>query len=372
MQLSSQFANQFKNPIFQFIISDKWSYRIIRHGLLQLLLIFIFFNQFIDTLKAPGAESGVALNLPKERMDIAFSVSFFVYSISALLIYFNLYFLMPRILFRGKLSKYIMLISGFAIFYTFFMLFILPYALNLFGHFQADPEMTSLGNFIDTLILPSIFLGSTSAIILLKKWILDTIRINALEKANLQEELNQLKSQVNPHFLFNTLNNLHALTRIDPEKASQVLLSLSDILRYQLYESNREKVLLARDIENIRQLLLLEKVRRDRFEYNINLIGNIDGRLMPPFLFTPFVENAIKHSASANEIAMIDLKFCLQNDLLTFECFNSKPIVIEKREVGGLGLNNIKRRLELIYSKKYQLDIKETAATYFVKMIIPL
>lgn len=373
MQLSSPFANQFNNPIFQFILGDKWSYRITRHLLLNLLLIFIFFNQYLGTLLyVPNGQTDVVSSVPDNLANIALIFSSIIYIFSVLLIYLNLYVLIPAFLFQGRFTKYIIFVGILAFFYTFLLLFVLPFLMDLFIKFPTDPEMMSLGNFVDTLIMPSIFLGSTSGILILKKWILDTIRINALEKVNLQEELNQLKSQVNPHFLFNTLNNLHALTRIDPEKASQILLSLSGILRYQLYESNREKVLLTKDIENICQLLLLEKVRRDRFEYHINIVGNIDGRLLPPFLFTPFVENAIKHGASANDIATIDLKFCLQDDLLTFECFNLKPRMIEKKEIGGLGLNNIKRRLELLYPQKHILEINESIDSYYVKMIVPL
>lgn len=363
LQTSSMFYNQFYNPIFQIVISDNFGYRLVKHSILNTVLIFIFFLQKYEN---NPVDTNYQLDV------IRFQLSAVMYVASAGIVYLNIYALIPYFLFRGKLSTYLIMVVLVVLIYTLLLQYGLSVIAGWLIHQLVPPEPFVWSDFIDTLILPSIFLASTTGIKVLKKWILDTIRINELEKQQLQEELNHLKSQVNPHFLFNTLNNLHALTRIDPEKASQVLLSLSDILRYQLYDSNRDKVLLSKDIENIRQLLLLEKIRRDRFEYNINIIKSINGKILPPFLFTPFVENAIKHSASANEIAMIDLNFCLQDDLLTFECFNSKPRMMEKKEVGGLGLNNIKRRLELLYPQKYILEINESIDTYYVKMIIPL
>src|SRR6185295_11462360 len=144
----------------------------------------------------------------------------------------------------------------------------------------------------------SVLLGSVIGLRVFKKWINDMQQMNELHQINLKTELEQLKSQVNPHFLFNTLNNLLVLTKTDPEKASQVLLGLSDLLRYQLYDSAREKILLSKDIDFIHNLLSLEKIRKNDFDYNIRTEGNTDGVTLPPFLFIPFVENAIKHGAS--------------------------------------------------------------------------
>ena len=122
---------------------------------------------------------------------------------------------------------------------------------------------------------------------------LDTQLINELERSKTLTELEQLKNQINPHFLFNMLNNANVLTKKDPEKASQVLMKLSDLLRYQLYDSSRDKVLLTSDIHFLEDFLNLEKVRRDNFDYMISKEGNLSGVFIPPLLFISFVENAV-------------------------------------------------------------------------------
>ncbi len=356
------FTHQFNHPVVKLLVSPQRSYRVARHLLLNVLLVFIFFFQYLDG--HPVDDASAAL--------LRFVLNFLVYGLSLGLIYGNIYYLVPRMLFKGNLTRYLLFTGAFAVFYTCAILFGLQLVVRLILPNPLPPEPFRFGNFVDTLILPSIFLASTTGIQVLKKWISDTIRMVELEKQNLQEELKQLKSQVNPHFLFNTLNNLHVLTRIDPEKASQVLLSLSDILRYQLYESNKDKVLLTRDIANIRQILMLEKLRRDHFEYTVEIEGQVIGKNVPPFLFTPFVENAVKYSTSAHEKAMIDLKFVIEGDWLHFQCWNTRPILIEKRDVGGLGLYNIRRRLELLFPNQHEIDILETEETYTIKMTIPI
>lgn len=195
--------------------------------------------------------------------------------------------------------------------------------------------------------------------------------MNQLQQINLKTELEQLKSQINPHFLFNTLNNLLVLTKTDPDKAGQVLLGLSDLLRYQLYDSSQDRIQLSKDIAFINNLLALEKIRKDDFDYQVNTEGKIDGLALPPFLFIPFIENAIKHGASSVGHSWLTVNFKLDGKKLIFTAENSKP-PIKKQLPGGLGLNNIKRRLELLYPNDHQLDIKDDAHTYFVTLTIPV
>lgn len=152
---------------------------------------------------------------------------------------------------------------------------------------------------------------ASTAVRLFQRWVFDSCRINEMEKRRLQSELDQLKNQINPHFLFNMLNNASVLTHKDPEKASQVLMKLSDLLRYQLYDSMRDKVLLTSDIHFLTNLLELEKIRRDRFEYMVSREGNISSIMIPPFLFVIFVENAVKHNLDAYNASFVQLFFSL-------------------------------------------------------------
>jgi LytS/YehU family sensor histidine kinase len=182
-----------------------------------------------------------------------------------------------------------------------------------------------------------------------------------------------LKKQINPHFLFNTLNNANVLTQKDPEKASQVLMKLSDLLRYQLYDSARNKVFLTSDIHFLEDFLNLEKIRRDNFDFSITLNGELQGVEVAPLLFITFVENAVKHNIDAENSSYVYLFFSVIDDELNFHCINSKPhIRVAKSKNGGLGLTNVMRRLELLYPGRHELKVTDTLETFNVHLTIKI
>jgi LytS/YehU family sensor histidine kinase len=168
------------------------------------------------------------------------------------------------------------------------------------------------------------------------------------------------------------LNNANVLTKKDPDKASQVLVKLSDLLRYQLYDSTREKVLLTADIRFLEDFLNLEKVRRDNFDFVISKEGDLNGIQIPPLLFISFVENAVKHNNDATKPSYVNLFFDVRNNELSFKCINSKPNVKAINRSGGLGLTNIKRRLTLLFPESHVLEIKDDLETYCVTLTIKL
>jgi ligand-binding sensor domain-containing protein len=180
----------------------------------------------------------------------------------------------------------------------------------------------------------------------------------------------QLKNQINPHFLFNTLNNAHVLTRKDPLKAAQVLIKLSDLLKYQLYDSAGNRVVLSADIQFIKDFLDLEKIRRDQFEYSVVHEGNLSNILIAPLLFIIFVENAVKHNMDAEKVSFVHLRFWIEDEHLCFNCTNSKPAKAQHTEVGGLGLANVKRRLELLYPEQHSLSVVNGADIFTVDLKI--
>ncbi|MGJ1366211.1 sensor histidine kinase [Sphingobacterium spiritivorum] len=191
-------------------------------------------------------------------------------------------------------------------------------------------------------------------------------------------ELNELKNQINPHFLFNMLNNIKALTRSNPEAASVVIMKLSEFLRYQLYENNEDKTLLVSEINFLSNFVNLEKIRRDSL--SITIQNDVDPKILnsifiPPNLFTTFVENAVKHSVSVEDTdAYIRIQITLENGRLQFNCKNSKTADYHNpdKKNSGLGLNNIKRRLKLLYDRQYQLDISSSDREYIVNLSIPV
>lgn len=157
------------------------------------------------------------------------------------------------------------------------------------------------------------------------------------------------------------LNNANVLIKKNPEEASRVLFKLEDMLRYQINDSAKEQVLLSSEIHFLNDFLNLEKVRRDKFEYVISKEGDISEVWLPPLLFIPFVENAVKHNVDSENSSYVYLGFKVWDKQLEFQCINSKPkIALRKNEVGGLGLKNIKRRLELLFpGTLHWLEIEE-------------
>ncbi|MDR3678562.1 MAG: histidine kinase [Flavipsychrobacter sp.] len=216
-----------------------------------------------------------------------------------------------------------------------------------------------------------VLIAASTAIKLFQRWVTDTQRINDLEKLTIHTELEQLKNQINPHFLFNMLNNAHVLTQTDPPKASQLLLKLSDMLRYQLYDSTRTKVLLTSDIQFLTDFLNLEKTRRDNFEFIVYTNGQLSGMQVTPLLYITFVENAVKHNGDSDNQSFVHLFFDANDERLYFKCINSKPHTeMPKYGLGGLGLANVKRRLQLLYPDKHVLEIKDEKDTFTVNLLI--
>jgi LytS/YehU family sensor histidine kinase len=288
------------------------------------------------------------------------------------LFYLNMYRLVPKLLFKNKYTEYGLSILALAVVVlTFFVA-----GKNLLQPYFNQRYVTEHGNlniyaFIFGFI---VFTAASAAVKLFQRWVTDTQRINELEKTTMKIELEQLKNQVNPHFLFNMLNNTNVLIHKDPEKASQVLMKLSDLLRYQLYDSARSKVLLTADIHFITDFLNLEKIRRDNFEFIVSKEGEISGVQIPPLLFIVFVENAVKHNMDPEKRSYVHVYFEIQDTRLFFTCINSKPrIPAVKSSTGGLGLANARRILQLLYpGEKHTLDIQDEPGTYTVNLAFTL
>jgi len=199
-------------------------------------------------------------------------------------------------------------------------------------------------------------------------------RRNALlEKEKTENELRFLKSQMNPHFLFNAINSIYVLIKKDPDFAGLTLVKFADMLRYQLYDSSREHVLLTADIRFLTDFLNLEKIRRDNFDFIVSKEGEIDNIQIPPHLFITFIENAVKHNVDPEMGSYVYAWFNVYGDELRFKCVNSKPQqTIGKNGAGGLGLANARRTLELLYPDRHRLEIQDEATIYSVNLTIQL
>ncbi len=193
-----------------------------------------------------------------------------------------------------------------------------------------------------------------------------------LEKENLEQQLEYLKYQINPHFFMNTLNNIHALVDIDAEKAKSTILELSKMMRFVLYEGDKKGVPLTREFGFIRNYITLMRLRyTDKVQISIDLPAQTPDLIIPPLMLITFIENAFKHGVSYQHASFIEVKAEVQGDTLYFSCRNSKA---EKsnEEKGGVGLANVKQRLKLLYDNDYSLKIQDDSDVYSVQLTIPL
>ena len=291
-----------------------------------------------------------------------------------IIVYVNILYLIPNYLLRKKAIIYLVALFIFVALLSPIHVFSL---LMLFKQSPDDAEYILNNKEIITLI--NLFVGLASTLYkILSDWLIHQNEKMALESQNLQSELKFLKSQINPHFFFNTLNNLYALTLKKSDLAPEIVLRLSEMMRYMLYESNEKMVLLENEIKYVKNYLELEKLRQgDRFDIQFKLDGNANEKKIAPLLFIPFLENSFKHGLD-NQIKSgfvnIDLRIKGEDLHLTIE--NSKPPSIpakkQEKKSGGIGLENVKRRLKLLYPNRHKLEIREKPHSFRVFLNLKL
>lgn len=286
----------------------------------------------------------------------------------------NLYILLPKFMFRQSFLSYLAMLLALVLLLTPFITMFNIWLIS--GHSLDSPKWLSLPHFhfVNLLIITAL----SSLVRIPLDWLKMQSEKNELLTRNIETELQSLKNQINPHFLFNTLNNLYALTLKKSDQAPEVVLKLSDMMRYMLYECNENEVLMEKEFRYIRNYIELERLR---YSSNTEIELNIDEALMEkriaPLLLIPFVENSFKHgSQSSLEKAYIYINAKLEDDTLLFSVINSKPQAIpgqiHPKKQGGVGLANVYKRLELIYPKRHILQIENMPDSYSIKLIIHL
>ena len=198
--------------------------------------------------------------------------------------------------------------------------------------------------------------------------------LSQIEKHALERQLQYLKYQVNPHFFMNTLNNIHALVDIDPERAKASIVELSKLMRYVLYEGNNRLTPLSREVQFLRNYVQLMSMRyTGNVSISLDVPEVLPDSMLPPLLLVIFVENAFKHGISYRTKSFVEISLQPHGDRLLFSCRNSRPeIKHDENMKGGVGLSNVRRRLDLLFPGNYTLDIKEQEDTYTVHLDIPL
>ena len=193
-----------------------------------------------------------------------------------------------------------------------------------------------------------------------------------IEREKINTELSFLKTQINPHFFFNTLNNIYSLAITGSSETASAVMKLSSIMRYILTDTQQKTVTLQSEVVFIKNYIDLQQVRlTDKVKVIFDTEGELENKLIAPLLFIPFVENAFKYGVSTKDSSVIDIKIHSQSDQLSFSIVNN--IVHQEhalRETTGIGINNVKRRLELLYPKKHLLDISENDNQFIVHLQI--
>ena len=224
------------------------------------------------------------------------------------------------------------------------------------------------------IMLAAMTVGMNVAISLMFAYNREQANKREQENKRLQEELKYLKQQISPHFLMNVLNNIHEMTEEDIKEAQNMILELSHLMRYVLYESENDMTTLEAESRFIRSYVSLMKKRyvEDVVKVSLNMpeLTNKDVHI-PPLLFISFIENAFKHGVSYNNETVIDVRLCEMNGKILFTCDNSLPRNKVLPAEGGVGLSNVRRRLDLLYGEDYSLRINQDDKTYSVNLIIP-
>ncbi len=295
-------------------------------------------------------------------------------------VYIALYYLMPRLLFKEKYATFSVSLIALVFLFSIGSWIVYVYIQHplFWSHDGYIPELWNWGKIFKATgkIYPVVIL----AIVIkwFKYWYLDQKRTQQLEQEKLQAELKFLKAQVHPHFLFNTLNNLYALTLKQSKDASEVVLKLSDLLDYMLYECNADWVPLKKEIKLVEDYISLEKIRYgQRLEVSFDIRGEVEETMIAPMMILPFVENSFKHGVSGElNQSWVSIDLTVKGESLTLKVENSKSKNGEHEDrfdyKQGIGLKNVKRRLDLLYTDRFDLNILDSEESFLVVLKLNL
>ncbi|HNW51468.1 MAG TPA: histidine kinase [Prolixibacteraceae bacterium] len=290
----------------------------------------------------------------------------FIYNLGWAMVQFYLfYFFFYRLIEKQRYIFYFILSVLVSLAVGFVLVSLYPVFFNVDLNFVIEEYLPSIaGSFI---------IAQTGSLLRgFIRWFEDIQQKQEIEKVLMRNELDMLNAQLNPHFLFNTLNNIDSLIRSNPDKASESLITLSEIMRYMLYDAKKPKVSLMGEIahyQNIIRLQLLRLKDPGKVEVKVEVENEVE---VAPLLFLPFIENAFKYAVFDDPGAKIGIVFKSEGGKIEFRCSNPylKNDLAAKAKTGGIGLSNLKRRLELLYKGKYTLDIQNRNSYFSVHLII--
>lgn len=357
-----------------FVFSNEPRIRLARHG-----LFWAGWVVFSTLIYLPVNLRAMAAGVPLPNvvlLTFAEAIEFIVFSHSVFA-YLLAYWVLPRFFYKKRFGLLVVAFVGIVL--------LSGVGSYVAGEFIGRPLRTALGfpyrdsNFWYGL-LAGVRGGMTVgglflAIVIAKNLFRQQELLLKTQREKLAAELEALKAQVHPHFLFNTLNNLYALTRRQAPEAPNVVLRLSNLLSYVLYECNAPEVPLNQEIQFLKNYVALEQLRYgDRLDVSLNFTGDIHGQKIAPLLLIPFLENAFKHGTSEQlDQSWISLNLAVEGHTLTFQLLNSRdPDGDETHLLGGIGLQNVRKRLDLLYPDRHDLRVQADADTFMVTLKLEL
>jgi len=362
---------------YPFIFSDERKYRIRRH----VAFWFVWFITQAFLYSFVAVTEGMFYFL---RLQSSFIESFIYLIPHMFLSYSLMYFVIPRFLLKQKYWSttfwvvVLTLLTGL-ISATLSLTIIKEVRLAIIGDvFQSYTRNDTAVIFLSLMagLRGGVSIaGIAAAIKLMKYWYVKEQRNLQLQKENIAAQLQLLKAQVHPHFLFNTLNNIYSYTQKVSPTGSTLVMGLSDLLRYILHEGNKPLVALDKEFKMIEDYMILEQIRYgDRLDINKEFPSDTNGLTIAPLLLLPFVENCFKHGTSQMlEQAWIRLAIDIDGNTLKMTLINAKvPVKDENKPVSGLGISNVRKRLELLYPGKHELTIREEEDVFIVKLTVEL
>lgn len=298
----------------------------------------------------------------------------------------NNYVLVPRFLFRKRLRHYVLLAASMMLLFMVFEGLTYDYRMEVVANIRSHLGNTArpAGGYrflglpmpiVMSLALALLLLAINTSIISIFRYLREKEDREALETLRLKDELKFLKAQINPHFFMNMLNNIHSMIELDSEKAQDMTLELSKLMRYVLYEGENATTTFADEVAFLVSYVNLMRRRypESKVEIQLDVQENPSKEvIVTPMLFVTFVENAFKHGISYQKKSRVSISLNESDGMVRFLCCNTIPSGVGNiGSGGGLGLDNVRRRLNLLYGESYELAIEETKDYYKVELLIP-
>ncbi len=283
-------------------------------------------------------------------------------------VYLNLKLLFPLLWERGKYFGYAAAVIAAVVFGAGFYLLLFD---KLIDHIFKGYYFIAYYSFWDISLFFAIYLFISGLLHLARGY----FRAEELEKEKSQAELKALKSQINPHFLFNSLNSIYSMARKESKEVPEKIVQLSNLMRHIIYESDADFIALEKEVEMLQNYIDMQNLRSGKNKIVFNTIGEIKGKKIAPLLFLPFVENSFKHGMKGGaDNAFVNINIEIEGKVLHFEVENSKgqatDLLLDKYH--GIGIDNVKKRLEMIYPNQHKLMISDNEETFKVLLQVQL